>query len=103
MYLHIYDLTTFVSPSINIYRVNLAYNRLDFKNNFSFFDRNPIMPEGPSDLELRRRQFKPQMSTVQTRRQQAVCVRRAYKRYGTKTNPFVILEGLNMTVPKGAM
>jgi hypothetical protein len=61
------------------------------------------MPEGPSDLELRRRQFKAQMSTVQTRRQQAVCVRRAYKRYGTKSNPYVILDGLNMTVPKGAM
>ncbi|EFA10297.1 ABC transporter G family member 20 [Tribolium castaneum] len=61
------------------------------------------MPEGPSDLELRRRQFKAQMSTVQTRRQQAVCVRRAYKRYGTKSNPYVILDGLNMTVPKGAI
>ncbi|XP_023014771.1 ABC transporter oskyddad [Leptinotarsa decemlineata] len=61
------------------------------------------MTEGPSDLELRRRQFKGQMSTVHTRRQQAVCVRRAYKRYGTKNNPCVILDGLNMTVPKGCI
>ncbi|CAH0556078.1 unnamed protein product [Brassicogethes aeneus] len=61
------------------------------------------MTEGPSDLELRRRQFKNQMSTVQTRRQQAVCVRRAHKRYGTKSSPYVILDGLNMTVPKGCI
>lgn len=43
------------------------------------------------------------MSTLQTRKQNAVCVRRAYKRYGTKSNPYVILDGLNMTVPKGTM
>ncbi|XP_060530041.1 ABC transporter G family member 20 [Cylas formicarius] len=61
------------------------------------------MPEGPTDLELRRRNFKGQQSTVQSRRQQAVCVRRAYKRYGTKSNPCVILDGLNMTVPKGCI
>lgn len=61
------------------------------------------MTEGPTDLELRRRNFKSQQSTVQTRRQQAVCVRRAYKRYGSKSHPNVILDGLNMTVPKGCM
>ncbi|KAJ8918786.1 hypothetical protein NQ315_011070 [Exocentrus adspersus] len=61
------------------------------------------MTEGPNDLELRRRQFKVQMSTVNTRRQNAVCVRRACKRYGTKSNPYVILDGLNMTVPKGCI
>lgn len=55
------------------------------------------------ELELRRRQFRSQHSTVSSRRQQAVCVRRAYKRYGTKKNPFVILDGLNMTVPKGTI
>lgn len=59
--------------------------------------------ERPSDLELRRQQFKTQPSTVQTRRQQAVCVRRACKKYGTKSNPYVILDNLNMTVPKGCM
>ncbi|XP_018579949.1 ABC transporter G family member 20 [Anoplophora glabripennis] len=61
------------------------------------------MTEGPNDLELRRRQFKAQMSTVHSRKQQAVCVRRACKRYGTKSNPYVILDGLNMTVPKGCI
>ncbi|XP_066145977.1 ABC transporter G family member 20 [Euwallacea fornicatus] len=59
--------------------------------------------EGSTDLELRRRNFKSQQSTVQTRKQQAVCVRRAYKRYGTKNHPNVILDGLNMTVPKGCI
>lgn len=58
---------------------------------------------GPSDLEIRRKQLKNQQSTVQSRRQNAVCVRRAYKRYGTKSNPYVILDGLNMTVPKGTI
>lgn len=55
------------------------------------------------DLAARRRQFMSQPSTVATRRQQAVCVRRAHKSYGTKNNPNVILDGLNMTVPKGSM
>lgn len=66
-------------------------------------DLNKMGDGGPTDLELKRRQFKVQMSTLQTRRQHAVCVRRAYKRYGTKNNPYVILDGLNMTVPKGTM
>lgn len=55
------------------------------------------------DLAARRRQFMSQPSTVATRRQQAVCVRRAHKTYGTKSNPNIILDGLNMTVPKGSM
>ncbi|XP_049823612.1 ABC transporter G family member 20 isoform X2 [Aethina tumida] len=61
------------------------------------------MTEGQTDLEMRRRQFKNQMSTVSSRRQQAVCVRRACKKYGTSSNPYVILDGLNMTVPKGCI
>ncbi|KAL1137708.1 hypothetical protein AAG570_009404 [Ranatra chinensis] len=44
-----------------------------------------------------------QQSTVWTRRQHAVCVRRAVKTYGSKTAPHVILENLNMTVPKGCI
>lgn len=55
------------------------------------------------ELAARRRQFMSQPSTVATRRQQAVCVRRAHKSYGPKNNPNVILDGLNMTVPKGSM
>ncbi|XP_045540017.1 ABC transporter G family member 20 [Papilio machaon] len=55
-------------------------------------------------LNARRiRQLKPQKSTVASRRQQAVCVRRAHKKYGPTKNPNVILDGLNMTVPKGAI
>lgn len=55
------------------------------------------------ELAARRRQFMSQPSTVATRRQQAVCVRRAHKSYGPKNNPNIILDGLNMTVPKGSM
>lgn len=56
------------------------------------------------DLTARRnRMLKPQKSTVASRRQQAVCVRRAHKKYGPRNNPNIILDGLNMTVPKGAM
>nr|XP_026498762.1 ABC transporter G family member 23 isoform X3 [Vanessa tameamea] len=51
----------------------------------------------------RNRMLKPQKSTVASRRQQAVCVRRAHKKYGPTKNPNVILDGLNMTVPKGAI
>ena len=62
-------------------------------------------PVGTTSLELktRRAQFQTQASTVATRRRQAVCVRRAFKKYGPKRNPNVILDGLNMTVPKGTM
>lgn len=55
------------------------------------------------DLKARRKVLMSQQSTVASRRQQAVCVRRAHKIYGTKKNPNVILDGLNMTVPKGTM
>lgn len=61
-------------------------------------------PAAPSlELKTRRAQFQTQASTVATRRKQAVCVRRAFKKYGPKSNPNVILDGLNMTVPKGTM
>lgn len=55
------------------------------------------------DMRPKRKVLMSQQSTVATRRQQAVCVRRAHKIYGTKSNPHVILDGLNMTVPKGNM
>lgn len=55
------------------------------------------------ELKTRRAQFQPQVSTLDARRRQAICVRRACKKYGPKSNPNVILDGLNMTVPKGAM
>lgn len=55
------------------------------------------------NLVERRQKFLQQPSTVWTRKQQAVCVRRAYKKYGEKKSPNVILDGLSMTVPKGCM
>lgn len=56
------------------------------------------------ELAARRsRMLKPQKSTVASRKEQAVCVRRAHKRYGSSKSPNIILDGLNMTVPKGAM
>ncbi|KAK3932190.1 Ubiquinone biosynthesis monooxygenase COQ6, mitochondrial [Frankliniella fusca] len=44
-----------------------------------------------------------QQSSVWTRRQQAVCVRHAFKHYGSNKNPNHVLQNLNMTVPKGTM
>ena len=64
-------------------------------------DRLPSAPD--HDVAAKRRQFMSQPSTVASRRQQAVCVRRAHKQYGSKKNPNIILDGLNMTVPKGSM
>nr|CAD7455720.1 unnamed protein product [Timema tahoe] len=55
------------------------------------------------DVITRRRQLRTQNSTIFTRRQHAVCVRSAFKHYGTKKSPTVILDGLNMTVPKGCI
>lgn len=55
------------------------------------------------DLAARRRLFMSQPSTLASRRQQAVCVRRAHKMYGSAKNPNVVLDGLNMTVAKGSM
>lgn len=61
------------------------------------------LAELAENQRIRRNILKTQQSTVQTRRQQAVCVRRAFKQYGSKGNANVILDGLNMTVPKGTM
>lgn len=63
----------------------------------------PVAPTASLELKTRRAQFQTQASTLDARRRQAVCVRRAFKKYGPKRNPNVILDGLNMTVPKGTM
>ncbi|XP_057341033.1 ABC transporter G family member 23 [Microplitis mediator] len=55
------------------------------------------------ELKTRRAQFQPQPSTLDTRRRHAICVRRAFKKYGPKSNPNIVLDGLNMTVPKGCI
>ncbi|XP_026814673.1 ABC transporter G family member 20 isoform X1 [Rhopalosiphum maidis] len=44
-----------------------------------------------------------QQSTVWTRRQQAVCVRHAFKHYGSASKPNHVLSNLNMTVAKGTI
>uniref|UniRef100_A0A8D8X121 ABC transporter G family member 20 n=3 Tax=Cacopsylla melanoneura TaxID=428564 RepID=A0A8D8X121_9HEMI len=44
-----------------------------------------------------------QQSTVWSRKQQAVCVRHAFKHYGSKSNPNHVLSNLNMTVAKGTI
>ncbi|KAM7364217.1 ABC transporter oskyddad isoform 1-T2 [Cochliomyia hominivorax] len=68
----------------------------------------PVQPasaasDPENDLAARRRLFMSQPSTLASRRQQAVCVRRAHKMYGSSKNPNVVLDGLNMTVPKGSI
>lgn len=55
------------------------------------------------EMKTRRQPFRSQVSTLDTRRRQAICVRRAFKKYGSKNNPQIVLDGLNMTVPKGAI
>lgn len=61
-------------------------------------------PSTLMELKTRRQtQFQSQASTLDTRRRQAICVRRAFKKYGSKNNPNIVLDGLNMTVPKGTM
>lgn len=57
----------------------------------------------PKPHQQMKRKLMTQPSTVAVRRQQAVCVRRAHKMYGTKKNPNIVLDGLSMTVPKGTM
>ena len=64
----------------------------------------PVQPRtNEVDLSARRRFLLSRPSTLATRKQQAICVRRAHKIYGTTKNPNIILDGLNMTVPKGTM
>ncbi|KAI5645576.1 ABC transporter domain-containing protein [Phthorimaea operculella] len=85
-----------------------------YDNEGATISMEDVRPESPprspgvsiieTELQARRnRQFRSQKSTVSSRKQQAVCVRRAHKRYGPAKNPNVILDGLNMTVPKGAI
>ncbi|KAJ9584688.1 hypothetical protein L9F63_020970 [Diploptera punctata] len=40
-------------------------------------------------------------SGIETCKQHAVCIRNAYKSYGTRRHPYAVIKGLNMTVPKG--
>lgn len=60
-------------------------------------------PPASLELKTRRAQLQTQVSTLDAKRRQAVYVRRAFKKYGPKSNPNIILDGLNMTVPKGTI
>ncbi|XP_012140627.1 ABC transporter G family member 23 [Megachile rotundata] len=66
---------------------------------------NASSPPQAASLELktRRAQLQTQVSSLDSKRRQAVYVRRAFKKYGPKSNPNIILDGLNMTVPKGTI
>ena len=68
-------------------------------------DANNTSEAPPASLELKTRRppLQTQVSTLDTKKRQAVYVRRACKKYGPKNNPNIILDGLNMTVPKGTM
>lgn len=68
-------------------------------------DANNTSEAPPASLELKTRRppLQTQVSTLDTKKRQAVYVRRACKKYGSKNNPNVILDGLNMTVPKGTI
>jgi hypothetical protein len=57
----------------------------------------------PSPDVVALRPLPTQQSSLWTRRQQAVCVRHAFKQYGSKKNPNHVLSNLNMTVAKGTM
>ncbi|CAG9794722.1 unnamed protein product [Diatraea saccharalis] len=74
-----------------------------YDNHGATISMEDVRPAIPVGLAAKRREFQTQVSSVTFRREQAVCVRNAFKRYGTKSNPNVILDGLNMTVPKGAI
>lgn len=64
----------------------------------------PVVP-GPDlvGVNVERPPLVHQQSTVWSKRQQAVCVRHAFKQYGSKKNPNHVLSNLNMTVAKGTM
>lgn len=62
-----------------------------------------ILPAEIANVVDKRKSLQSQNSTIELKRSQAVCVRRAHKSYGRKTNKNVVLDGLNMTVPKNTM
>ncbi|KAF2903928.1 hypothetical protein ILUMI_02243 [Ignelater luminosus] len=69
-------------------------------------DRVEPVPAPSPDLvgiAVERPPLQHQQSTVWARRQQAVCVRHAFKTYGSKKNPNHVLSNLNMTVAKGTI
>ncbi|XP_049823696.1 ABC transporter G family member 20 isoform X3 [Aethina tumida] len=64
----------------------------------------PVVP-GPDlvGVNVERPPLPHQQSSVYQKRQQAVCVRHAFKHYGSKKKPNHVLSNLNMTVAKGTI
>ncbi|XP_075986505.1 ABC-type transporter snustorr isoform X2 [Anticarsia gemmatalis] len=56
-----------------------------------------------SQIQFSSPPFEKQDSTIYQKRQQAVCVRHAFKHYGSKKRPNHVLSNLNMTVAKGTI
>lgn len=99
--------TSRIFLSFHIFSCNATEKQMAlFFSSFLLFNVKMATTNSPNilmELKTRRQQFQTQTSTLDTRRRQAVCVRRAFKKYGSKSNPNIILDGLNMTVPKGTM
>lgn len=78
-----------------------------YSENTAMGDRVEPVSSAPSPdlvgIAVERPPLQHQQSTVWARRQQAVCVRHAFKTYGSKKNPNHVLSNLNMTVAKGTM
>ncbi|XP_022827323.1 ABC transporter G family member 20 isoform X3 [Spodoptera litura] len=73
-----------------------------------FRETSPPSPMGDAkESKMSQIQFSPpfekQESSVWQKRQQAVCVRHAFKHYGSKKRPNHVLSNLNMTVAKGTI
>ncbi|XP_063896149.1 ABC transporter G family member 20 isoform X2 [Helicoverpa armigera] len=71
-------------------------------------ETSPPSPMGDAkESKMSQIQFSPpfekQESSVWQKRQQAVCVRHAFKHYGSKKRPNHVLSNLNMTVAKGTI
>ncbi|KAJ8709889.1 hypothetical protein PYW08_009893 [Mythimna loreyi] len=71
-------------------------------------ETSPPSPMGDAkESKMSQIQFSPpfekQESSVWQKRQQAVCVRHAFKDYGSKKRPNHVLSNLNMTVAKGTI
>lgn len=64
---------------------------------------NPKLMSHSQGLAAHRRKLVSQQSSMAIRKQQAVCVRGAFKMYGSTKKACAVLDGLNMTVPKGSM
>lgn len=104
------NLTGSTAKRLKLFLLVLANNSLTI---FLFYSETatmgervePVVVPGPDlvGVGVERPPLQHQQSTVWAKRQQAVCVRHAFKHYGSKKNPNHVLSNLNMTVAKGTM